>query len=562
MKTKQRALLTLSAFLLISSPLVPLSPASEVQAVADTFTLTKVGNDRISVVLNGTPQVQLPNGVIVTTNTTFTVTENKTYTFVGIDGAVKVQKPIVMTTVPNTAPLLMVSPNESVFLNFESGDPHSGVKDMRYVAYDEAVGQASKSYSTWESFKAKKAWTVPTITNQTSATWVVKAEYRDVAGNIASNVIGRFFIDNEAPLISLNKTVSYTNIRDMDVIASISSKFADPESGYLSTAQNGTYESYNLADQPNLFTGTNVGQEKNFEYTLPYQLPVAEGTYNLWFKADKRQNNILLTSQPVQKTVMYDKTPPTGTVVINDGSEVIASNQVKLNINTADNLSGVEKIRIVEESASGTVKEQEILNPPANVVVDWNLYIDDEAQVSVIIYDKAGNSRIIESQVVTFAQLTITGFQMTNNRNPLVYYPGSPFQTKTWDWDGTNEKMLAGSTFDFRIYYDLGLGQPVDYNVTGTYTVEFKTGAVSHHKATIPYDPADAIVNGLSAVNVEIPVDIPKGARVFVSSDLKAVRKMNVNIVSTDQFPSAFIGVIDSSLEEAVNSTIEFNEIN
>ena len=562
MKTKQRALLTLSAFLLVSSPLVPLLPVSEVQAVADTFTLTKVGDDRISVVLNGTPQVQLPNGVIVTTNTTFTVKENKTYTFVGIDGAVKVQKPIVMTTVPNTAPLLMVSPKENVFLNFESGDPHSGVKDMRYVAYDEAVGQGTKAYSAWESFKAKKAWTVPTINNQTSATWVVKAEYRDVAGNIASNVIGRFFIDNEAPLISLNKTVTYTNQRDMDVIASISSKFADPETGYLSTSATGTYTPYKLSDQPNLFTGTNVGQEKNFEYSLPYQLPVAEGIYNLWFKADKRQNNILLESSPVQKSVMYDKTAPTGTVVIDDGSSVIGSNQVKLTIKTADNLSGVEKIRIVEESASGSVKEQEILNPPATVVVDWNLYIDDEAQVSVIIYDKAGNSRIIESQVVTFAQMTITGFQMTNNRNPTLYYPGNPFQTKTWDWVGEDEKMLAGSTFDFRIYYDLGLGQPVDYNVTGTYTVEFKTGTVSHHKATIPYDPAKAIANGLSAENVEIPLTVPPGARVFVSSDLKAVRKMNTNIVSTDQFPPAFIGVVDKTLEEAVNGTIEFNEIN
>lgn len=562
MKTKQRALLTLSAFLLVSSPLTPLLPQNQVQAVADTFTLTKVGNDRISVALNGTPQVQLPNGVIVTTNTTFTVKENKTYTFVGIDGPKKVQKAMVMTTVPNTAPLLMVSPGESVFLNFESGDPHSGLQDMRYVAYDEAVGQGSKAYTSWESFKSKKAWTVPTITNQTSATWVVKAEYRDVAGNIASNVVGRFFIDNEAPIISLNKTTNYTNKRDMNVIANISAKFADPEKGYLSTSSNGTYQSYKLSDQSNLYTGANSGVEKNYEYSLPYQLPSTEGTYSLWFKADKRQNNVLLESAPVQKTVMYDKTPPTGSVVIGDGSTVISSNQVKLTINTADNLSGVEKIRIIEESASGTVKQQEILNPSSKVVIDWNLYIDDEAKVSVVIYDKAGNSRVVQSQVVTFAQMTITAFKMTNNRNPVVYHSGNPFQTKTWDWVGADEKMLAGSTFDFSIYYDLGLGQSVDYNVTGTYTIDIKTGSVSHYKATVPFDPNNAIVNGYSALEVNIPATVPKGAKVFVSADLKAVRKTNPGIVSTDQFPSAFIGVIESTLDEAVNSTIEFNEIN
>lgn len=560
MKTNKRAFLALSALLLISSPLMPLFPASEAHAASNTFTLTKVGDDKISVVMNGTPQVQLPNGNIVTTNTTYTVKENKTYTFVGIDGASKTQKPMVMTTVPNTTPLVMVSPGENVFLNFEAGDPHSGVGDMRYVAYDEAAGQESKPYSSWESFKTKKAWTVPSIPNQTSGTWVVKAEFRDVAGNVASNVIGRFFIDNEAPVISLNKTVSYTNLRNMDVVTSISAKFSDPETGYLSTTQSGPFTTYQLKDQPNVYTGSDSGQVKNFEYELPYTLPVAEGVYDLWFKANKRQNNILLESQPVKKTVMYDKTAPTGTVKINDGSSTVESNEVKLTIQTADNLSGVQKIRIVEESVSGSVKSQEILNPASSLLLDWTLYISDTAKVSVIIYDNAGNTRIVESQIVTFAQLTITKFELTNNRNPVAYYPSSPFQTKTWDWNGEEEKMLAGSTFDFKIYYDLGLGQPVDYTVTGTYTVEYKTGTVTHFQETVPYVLKNT--NGFSATNVAIPAYIPKDAKVFVSTDLKAVRKADTSIVKTASFPSAFIAVIDSTLDEAVNSTIEFNEIN
>jgi hypothetical protein len=563
MKTKKHMLVALSAFLLVSTPLLPFTPASEVQAVADTFTLTKVGNDKISIVLNGTPQVQLPNGAIVTTNTTFTVKENKTYTFVGIDGAVKVQKAITMTTVPNTVPLLMVSPGEKVFLNFESGDAHSGVKDMRYVGYNEASGQGSIPFTAWEAFTSKKPWVVPTIPIATSANWVVKAEFRDNAGNVVSGVIGRFFIDNVAPVNNLGKTVSYTNNRNINVIANIVTKYQNPETGYVGLSPTGTFQSYDLSNFSNLYTGANVGDERNFEYALPYILPITEGVHNVFFKSTKRQNNLLLTSETLSKPVVYDKTAPTGSVVINDGEKLLPTQEVKLTIKTADTLSGIDKIKIVEETSSGNVKEKVINNPSPTEVYDWTLTMKDSTHVEVVIYDKAGNTKTVVSQDVSFAKLSIINFELTNNRNPAVYHSGNPFQVKTWDWRGEDETMLAGSNFDFNIYYDLGLGQPVNYTVTGSYTIRVESADGSYNYTdTVVYDTNNPVVNGFAGTRIEIPVEAPPGAKVMISSDMKAVKKNNTALISEANFPPAYIGTVGKTLNEEVNGLINFNELN
>lgn len=566
MKTKKIALWGISTLLLVASPLFPVIPATEVHAASDTFTLTKVGTSQITVTMNGTPSVQLPDGTIVTRATTFNARENKTYTFVGIDGAKKTQKSITMTTVPDSAPLLMALAGEDAFLNFESGDAHSGVKDMRYKAYRESDGENSGTYTAWEPFKTKKAWKIPTVPDNTSSTWIVKAEYRDVAGNVASNIIARFFVDNEAPVVSFASPTIYTNKRNVEAHVSITSKHKLPATGYMSYSQPGANNSpalYNLINYQNLYTGDNTGEVKRMEYKFPHTLQNIEGIHKFKFYVDKQHYVKRLNSNIATQDVVYDITPPTGTVTINDGAEVVPSNEVNLTIKTADNLSGVDKIKIVETSASGAVKEKVLENPKATENYNWNLYIGDSAKVSVVIYDKAGNSRVIESQVVTFVKLTITGFELTNNRNPAVYNNTRPFQVKRWDWRGEDEIMLAGSTIDFKIYYDLGLGQPVDYNLSGSYTLQVKSADGSYNKSKkINFTEADKIVNGFKGLNVEIPADAPKGAKVMISSDLSAARKTNTSVTTGATFLPAYIGTVGETLSETVNSLIDFNEMN
>lgn len=558
--------LSISAAILMVTPIVQLHDPLEVQAVADTFTLTAINNDTISIAMNGTPQVQLPNGVIVTANSTFKATENKTYTFVGIDGLVKHQKSITMTTVPNTAKTLVVSPGELVKLNFESGDAHSGVQDMRYKIYNEgapstdASSETQQAFTAWESFKAQKDYTIPTVNPNTNSNWVVKAEFRDVAGNIATNVVARFVIENWAPTANINQTIRYTNKRNIDVRAVGVTKFADPHQGKIGVSSSALTTVHTLSGFPNKFTGTNVGDDRNYVYDLPFILPDVEKDHTIYFQMTKMQNTKQLVSSIVNTRVMYDKTAPTGTVVINGGEPVVPSREVRLTISTQDSLSGVDRIKIVED---GTTKERWIDNPGATIVENWNFGMNDTGRISVVVFDKAGNERTIQSQEVTFAKLNINSIELLQNRNPQVYNKDNKFEKKS-AWDGTKEIMLSGSNFEFGVGYDMGVANTVDYNITGSYVVEIEKDGTTHYKSVVTnFTPRAGLIDRFESGKVNLPENMPKDANVFVNISLKAVNKANPSVVMTETTGNRLFGKIgDKNLDEAVNDAIRFNEVN
>lgn len=561
-KQSKKKWLSITAALMMATPIIQLSQPTAVHAVADTFTLTKSGNDKIVVSLNGTPQVQLPDGNIVSTNYTFTAKRNMTYTFVGIDGAVRHQKSITMTTVPNANDVLVVAPGESVKLNFESGDAHSGVKDMRYKVYNEASGESSASYTAWESFKAEKPYTVPSIPVNTNSNWIVKAEFRDVAGNVASNVISRFIVENWAPSVNISQTTRYTNNRNINVRAVGLTKFADPLEAKVGTASGSFDRTYNLTTASNLFTGTNNGDDRNFIYNLPYTLPDVEKEHTLYYQMSKKQNNQTLNSPVVTTKVMYDKTAPTGTVIINNNEDFVPSREVKLTIDTSDTLSGVEKV-IVREVGASASKMIEIKDPSPREVRTWVFDMNETGQIEMVVTDRAGNTDVITSKIVRFAKLNINTIELTQNRNPLVYNKSNPFETKS-DWDGGDEIMLSGSNFEFGVGYDMGVANTADYTVTGTYVMEVEKDGVTHYKTEATnFAPKVGMIDRFESGKVNIPENMPEGADVFVTISLRSVNKMNKAIVMNESTGKRQFGKIgEKNLDEAVNEKIRFNEVN
>lgn len=561
-KQSKKKWLSITAALLMATPIIQLSQPTAVHAVADTFTLTKVGNDTIVVKLNGTPQVQLPDGNVVSKDTPFTASRNMTYTFVGIDGAVRHQKSITMTTVPNADNVLVVAPGESVKLNFESGDAHSGVKDMRYKVYNEASGESSANYTAWESFKAEKPYTVPNIPANTNSNWIVKAEFRDVAGNVASNVISRFIVENWAPSVSISDTIRYTNNRNINIRAIGKTKFADPTEAKAGTVS-GTFDrTYNLATTSNLFTGINTGDDRNFIYNLPYTLPNVEKEHTLYYQMSKRQNSQTLNSPIVSTKVTYDKTAPTGSVKINDDEDFVPSREVKLTIDTSDSLSGVEKI-IVREVGAPASKMREIKDPSPREVTTWIFDMNETGQIEIVVTDRAGNTDVIRSKVVRFAKLNINTIELTQNRNPLIYNKSNPFETKS-DWDGANETMLSGSNFEFGVGYDMGVANTADYTVTGSYVMEIEKDGVTHYKTNaVDFVPGGGMIDRFESGKVNIPENMPKDADVFVTISLRSVNKMNNAIVMNESTGKRQFGRIgEKNLSDAVNEKIRFNEVN
>lgn len=557
-KKESKRLLGISAAMMLILPVIPFVQPTQVQAVSDTFTLTSVGNDTINVTMNGTASVLMPDGTIVTANTPFKVKENRTYTFVGIDGEMKTQKSITMTNVPNAPALLVVAPGEKTKIKFESADPHSGIQDMRYKVYDEAAGEASQPFTTWEPLQASKDYTIPSITANTSRTWVVKAEFRDVAGNVATNIVNRFLIENWKPNVNISQTAKFVNSTNVNVRAVGFSKYAPVSQARLGLSSTNLDKTYETNTLQNLFNGANGVDEYNYIYDLPYTIPDKEGSHTLYVEMSKKQNSQTLTSDMASTSLVYDKTAPTGTAVINNGEDTLPSRDTTLTINTADNLSGVEKIKIVEE---GTGKEVTITNPPAKFVRDWTFDMDVTGRIVVIVTDKAGNESTIYSQKVTFAKLNINSVDLTQNRNPIKYNNKNPFVRKS-SWNALEEQMLSGSNFEFAVGYDMGVGNTADYTITGEYIMSIeKDGKISYQTVMTPFNSSTGSTFNSGKVN--IPENMPEGADVFVTANLKAVNKQKPGLVLTETTGKKLFGKIGKgNLNDVVNGAIQFNEVN
>lgn len=557
-------------------------------AVSDTFTLTAVTNDLISVQLNGTPQVRLPNGVVTTANTNFRVGKNNTYTFVGIDGEVKTQKSLTMTSVPNQPELLIVSPGETVKLHFESDDAHSGVKDMRYRVYQEDRPGSGSIFTSWESYKAMKNYTIPSITKDTDSYWVVEAEFRDVAGNIKSNVITRFMIENHAPDVDLSNTPDWINKNDFEsgrhsIHATGASKFGELSQIKYAVAP-GSFQKWDntiALTRPNLPQGykeTKQGDETLFTFTSePYVIPIAsDGYFNAFMQVVKMSNRLSLASDTVTKRIGLDRKTPSATAMLNSGENEASSYDVNLDIkNIYDELSGVETIEIfrVKDGVEERTAYATINNPSSTESLSIPFEEDgypggEKGLVHLYLTDVAGNrtSEPVKSQEVTFAKLSVTDFILTQNRNPKLYSDGfTPVSYAGKEEFGFNEELLSGSNFEFQVDYGLGKGNPSDYIIEGEYVAKFTKpdGTLAFSTGKLQRSSGTSFVSG----KVGLDKDLPYNTIVEVEVNLTGVRKgLNgqpnrpIQPATPPAYKIGFVG--KKNLSDVVNEAIRFNEVN
>lgn len=581
----KRKWLSLTAALFLVTPVVQLSTPAEVQAVADTFTLTAISDDVISVQLNGTPQVRLPGGTITTTNTTYRVTKNNTYTFVGIDGEVKSQKSITMTNVPNQPPLLIVSPGENVKLRFESEDAHSGVKEMRYKIYNEISGAGSANFTAWETYKTVKDYVIPSIPNSTNSYWVVEAEFRDVAGNVKNSIITRFMIENWAPEVSLDATDEWINKDEFEsnqqrIKAIGTSQFGQPVRIQYGVAKDtfvkwDTTVSFNRPSLPSGYSETKDGDILSFNYeSASYALPInTDGYFNVFMQVAKQSNNREILSNVVSKRIGLDTASPTGSIQINDGEEAVPSTDVTLNFTADDSLSGVENIKICEvnvdtgETMTDKCKSASV----TDTQIDWS-FGDTiiSGQVEMTVTDKAGNTTVERSQPVIFAKLAIDNIKLTKNRNPQKYKDG--FEEKSWQWKGEEETMLAGSNFEFEFGYNVGVANIDDYELTdkskvkvyfgnGDTPVIYDVELIPGKKATLR--PVNKSVAPKDQNKILLDKSLSPQTNVFVEIELEVQKISNGRKLPSETTGKLLFGKIgDKSLDDVVNEAIQFNEVN
>jgi hypothetical protein len=233
-------------------------------------------------------------------------------------GALKINDGAATTT------LIMVT------LGITGSDALSGVFEMRF-------SNDGRTWSPWESYSATRSnWDLTAYggTRQEGSK-TVYAQVRDRAGNESPAFTATItLVPRDKPLPApqnLRVTPSgWTNTNSFAV------DWDDPEPGRIPVRVAAWYKIGAVPERPDDGTRTT---EKPFKVQVP-----AEGEQPLyvWLEDElgrKDHNNRSSVN------LRYDRTPPTGSLTINDGAASTYSPTVTLRITANDNLSGVAEMR-------------------------------------------------------------------------------------------------------------------------------------------------------------------------------------------------------------------------
>jgi hypothetical protein len=218
----------------------------------------------------------------------------------------------------------------TVTLGITGSDALSGVFEMRF-------SNDGRTWSPWESYSATRSnWDLTAYggTRQEGSK-TVYAQVRDRAGNESPAFTATItLVPRDKPLPApqnLRVTPSgWTNTNSFAV------DWDDPEPGRIPVRVAAWYKIGAVPERPDDGTRTT---EKPFKVQVP-----AEGEQPLyvWLEDElgrKDHNNRSSVN------LRYDRTPPTGSLTINDGAASTYSTTVTLRITANDNLSGVAEMR-------------------------------------------------------------------------------------------------------------------------------------------------------------------------------------------------------------------------
>lgn len=341
------------------------------------------------------------------------------------------------------------------------------------------------------------------------------------------------------------------------------------------------FTNYELKDYSNLFTENDPASSwQTYKYEVPFKLSAGEGQKTVYMKSTKTiaplgtGQSQTFTSNTASRKVVYDKTAPTGKISINNGDDVVNSEEVELSINTSDVLSGVEEMKITEWSLfedSTPPKEEKsevIKKPSGSFKLPWTMAEGEKKMFIMTLKDKAGNTVTINSNVVEYVKLSISRIDLTNVVNPDKYKKDEPFKTITLPT--TSQDLMAGGSFDFKVLYDIGTMDPAKTVVKGFYTVSVqKPVGQSNGETTWELSnlkvPFDTKVDGENAfiASYDIPKKTPSNTKISISVEIEAYnrdkpeKKHSFAYYPNTSVPN-LIGTVQGELEEK----IRFNGIN
>lgn len=438
--------------------------------------------------------VMLPNGLKIVEPSIFSTSENGAYDFVAYDQKGRpTQQTITVDTLDVDDALVTTAHGLYIKLNPQAFDTVSGVKEFRYRINN-------SSWSNWIPYEDNNVQEIQIPkTNQTNSfveEQIAYVEFKDQAGNIRSTQT-KFRVDHAFPEIQTSEELIYSNTGKTTIPLIIESYIKMPDTlifkeGKLTKTVDLTKTEpirTLLERRPNKYRG----DWKDF---FVYEMEKTQGVKEIEIIAiktyrDFKGNEVQLASNSAKKLrVIFDETPPTGTILIqSNGKNEVESNEVELDLSFQDNLSGVEKVRVFEGNKEYYLKPNEITAGKAKL--PWTLNVGKNGQVWMEVTDKAGNSAIIESNQVTISRLHVSGFALTEVVNPSAVN----FLPRYWQYDGTDISMIGGGSFSFDLFYNLGFVDPSRYQVIGSYQVTLvdpDSNEILYESENIPFKESEA----------------------------------------------------------------------
>jgi hypothetical protein len=254
----------------------------------------------------------------------------------------------------------------SVTLTLSASDAHSGVSKMRF-SNDGVV------WSPEEDYAMSKSWTLTTG----DGTKTVYVQYKDNAGNWSSSISDTIILDTILPTgtILVNNGVVYANSTSVTLTLSAS----DSGSG--------------VSKMKFSNDGVVFSSEEDYGISKSWTLTTGDGTKTVYVQYKDNAGN---WSSSIGDTITLDTTPPTGTILINDGDESTDSTSVTLTLSASDSGSGVSKMKFSNDGVVFSSEED------YGISKSWTLTDGDGTKTVYVQYkDNAGNwSGLISDTII------------------------------------------------------------------------------------------------------------------------------------------------------------------
>lgn len=283
---------------------------------------------------------------------------------------------------------------------------------------------SSFSGGAWESYTNNKAWNLATGEGQKT----VYAKFKDTSDATSNLCSGTIFVDTQKPIgsIEINHGDTYTNASSVELT--------------LNATDTGTVvNDMMLANESSLSSANWQPYQGSYEWILSE----GDGEKVVYVKYRDYAGN---ESPVYQNSIILDKYPPEGEILINSGSSYTSSNSVSLNINASDAGSEVTGMMVSNDSGFTGASWESYTSSKA-----WTLTPGDgEKTIYVKFRDLFGNENTapFSAQIFVDSQKP-TGAVLINNGENTSYSYNVTLSLNSTDTGSGIEKMMISNNSSF-----------------------------------------------------------------------------------------------------------------